>query len=119
MGSKVVAVCPGCCNHAMMVIVFVVSVEYIFLYPRRRNAALLWRDSGGSLFIMLCSVMLPILSTVTPRLFARSLLRAMSTSEFKQAPHKYVPSTIAHYRVERISQTASVSRWMPDDVDPI
>lgn len=29
--------------------------------------------------------MLPILST---RLFARSLLRAMSTSEFKQAPHK-------------------------------
>lgn len=31
---------------------------------------------------------------IYPRLFARSLLRAMSTSEFKQAPHKYVPSTI-------------------------
>ena len=102
-------------------IVSVVSVEYFD--PRRRNAAVLWRDSGGSechLFIMLCSVsMLPILSTVTPRLFARSLFRAMSTSEFKQTPHKYVPSTTVHYRVKHISQVTSVSQWMPDDANRI
>jgi hypothetical protein len=103
-----------------LVRLYLLSVYNIFLDPRRRNAALLWRDSGGSechLFIMLCSVMLPILST--PRLFTCSLLRAMSTSEFKQAPHKYVHSTIAHYRAEHISQTTSVSQWMPDDVNGI